>query len=462
MSRASPDGSLYAEAVRYLHAGLSVVPVRGKIPFFRWQEFQQRVPTVDEVRRWADHPWTTGFAIICGQVSGGFEVLDFDDHAALFEPWVAQVRDAAIALPVAVTGSGGKHLAFRSSGPGRNQKLAYVVDPTSPNGYHCLIETRGEGGFIVAPPSIHPNGARYRYAFGHFAATPILSISQRHHLIAAAVALNQKPPPPPLSTSTDRTYAHYRLAATESIIRRFNATYPIEVLLERNGYQYDSRRQRYRRPGGQSASVVLGHTVPGGPVGKSYHHSANDPINFFPEAQGYWHDAYDLYVYLEHHGDRDQAYRAAATLLNIPLQITALPPQPPQPPQPPPPPPKPTSDPPIRFQGAAPNSLVVLTDQAVNADLLTRAYQVSTIAGPHAPAWPSPLAREAMTYPHRVILFEPDHDSTGACVAGQVEGKILRLPCPVATFVQRATAQELMAMVRVAQDPPPYRKFARA
>jgi hypothetical protein len=55
--------------------------------------------------------------------------------------------------PIARTPSGGYHVYLRSvEPPGRNTKLAVSAQPVRA-GSHLLVETRGEGGYVVAPGS---------------------------------------------------------------------------------------------------------------------------------------------------------------------------------------------------------------------------------------------------------------------------------------------------------------------
>lgn len=95
---------------------------------------------------------TYNVGIVCGQVSGGLVVIDIDDGG------MEALRDWETAhgsLPetvTAITGSGGRHLLYRAS---------REVRPSANGELH--IDVRGDGSYIVAPPSIHPNGEPYEW-----------------------------------------------------------------------------------------------------------------------------------------------------------------------------------------------------------------------------------------------------------------------------------------------------------
>ena len=117
------------------------------------------------------------------------DLQDFD-NLALFEPWATAVEHASPGLTAKLVGvqspRPGRHVYFRSAAPGRNQVLA--AEPThdpikNEMSVKALIETRGEGGFIVAPgspPGCHASGRCYQFVggksfsdFSFFEYTPI-------------------------------------------------------------------------------------------------------------------------------------------------------------------------------------------------------------------------------------------------------------------------------------------------
>ena len=141
-------------AASYLAAGLSVLPAgREKRPIGTWKRFQAELPSEDELENLFT-PTTVGLGFVCGAVSGNLEVIDFDLSGAMFAPWKEVVEREAPGLfeklAVERTPSGGYHVFYRcESLVEGNQKLAErIVDGKRITG----IETRGEGGWIVAAP----------------------------------------------------------------------------------------------------------------------------------------------------------------------------------------------------------------------------------------------------------------------------------------------------------------------
>lgn len=107
---------------------------------------------------WRKNP-THGVGIVTGELSGLF-VLDIDpEHGG--DDTLADLEHTHGALPdtiETITGSGGRHILFAWPGwnPGTN---AGQLGPG--------LDLRAEGGQIVAPPTIHPNGLAYQWEVEH-------------------------------------------------------------------------------------------------------------------------------------------------------------------------------------------------------------------------------------------------------------------------------------------------------
>jgi hypothetical protein len=112
---------------------------------------------------WTEHP-NAGIGLHCGPGSG-VVVLDVD--AGKGGPEALQRLESAFgALPqtlISSTGGGGRHYFFRAP-VGREIKNRVALK--GPNGARILgLDVRSEGGYVVLPPSDHPSGGSYRWAF---------------------------------------------------------------------------------------------------------------------------------------------------------------------------------------------------------------------------------------------------------------------------------------------------------
>lgn len=138
------------QALEYLEFGFSIIPVgRDKKPLVKsWTEYQNRKPTEDEVRQWWFEFEPSGVAIITGKISG-IVVLDTEKGADTNIITTAET-------PTVKTGGGGKHFYFQH--PGRDIQNA--------TRFKSLMDIRGDGGYVVAPPSLHGSGNEYEWIVG--------------------------------------------------------------------------------------------------------------------------------------------------------------------------------------------------------------------------------------------------------------------------------------------------------
>lgn len=152
--------NLHDNALWYIQNNFSVFPCnqKDKTPATAHGfKDASKVPALTE-QRWRKNP-EYNIGIATGSMSGGIVVIDLDrdpetgkDGYAELKKWE---RDNNITLPdtvQSITGRGGYHIFYRSS-----QSI-----PCSSN-QDKGIDIRGDGGYIIAPPSIHPNGHRYEW-----------------------------------------------------------------------------------------------------------------------------------------------------------------------------------------------------------------------------------------------------------------------------------------------------------
>jgi hypothetical protein len=160
-------------ALAYAARGWSVLPIepRGKRPLVAWLELQQRIAEADEIEAWFERWPEANVGIVTGRISG-LVVIDVDiAHGGTAS--LADLERERGALPPtveAVTGGGGRHLYFAQP----PQILRNRV------GMRPGIDLRGEGGCVVAPPSVHPSGRRYAWlpgrAPGQIAMAPLPAV----------------------------------------------------------------------------------------------------------------------------------------------------------------------------------------------------------------------------------------------------------------------------------------------
>jgi hypothetical protein len=152
--------TLRFEAARYAELGWRVVPVVGKVPRIPWKD----APPYDRLDHQWEDPVTTGIAVVLGQPSGGLIVRDFDVVAS-YLAWCDEHSELAAELPMSKTPHPGRHVFARCEGACRTRILG--------DG-----ELRGDGGIVVLPPSVHPNGRRYAWIREPFREIPTVEPSR--------------------------------------------------------------------------------------------------------------------------------------------------------------------------------------------------------------------------------------------------------------------------------------------
>ena len=155
-------GSILDAAIEYARKGWPVFPIRArsKAPHAR-RGFKDASTDPDKVRAWWKRWPDANVGIATGHQS--FGVVDLDvkngtDGRETFKALCAVNMSNGEQLPdtlMAQTGSGGMHLCFA---------IPVGVEFRNTQGKLAKgIDTRGDGGYIVAPPSIHENGQAYQW-----------------------------------------------------------------------------------------------------------------------------------------------------------------------------------------------------------------------------------------------------------------------------------------------------------
>lgn len=130
------------QALHYYQLGFSIFPVvtRDKKPLIEWKEYQEKRADEETIRRWFTQYPDANIGIVTGAISG-IVVIDVDKEEIPPE----------ISATSHVKTFRGHHFYYKH--PGHEVRNgAGVLDK---------VDIRGDGGFVVAPPSTHESGVKY-------------------------------------------------------------------------------------------------------------------------------------------------------------------------------------------------------------------------------------------------------------------------------------------------------------
>ena len=335
LTEPQPGSALLDAARKYVAAGISLIPIStdgSKRPWTpglpqetdptigslrsSWKPLQRRLPTENELRKWYDQE--RGLAFICGEISNGLECLDFDEegllrqfiarlnHLSLKSPIYRDVLSQVNAMPLVETPSSGHHLWYRCPyAIEGNQKLAMREANAT------MIETRGEGGYAIAPPSpasCHPDGKPYDLLQGDFSDIPVVTSDQRTLLLNLARSFNLWVAPERVirAAQSDSTDADRKPSLSDDGTSRrrpgddFNQKADWSNILEPHGWEAIGQRGQvtdWRRPGKQDWG--LSGTTNYGDSGLLYVFSSN--AYPFDQERGY--DKFAAFALLNCNGD---------------------------------------------------------------------------------------------------------------------------------------------------------------
>lgn len=153
--------NLLQSALAFLNKGISVVATIGKRPTGEWAQYEQRLPTEQELVAMftpppSGSPTPTGLAIVSGpatwQAHPHLYVLEIEQrYRVVAEPWLNQHLAGWQQGLLVESGGGSLHVYLKSPVPVDTRK-------------HDWGEIRGRGSITAVPPTIHPETHRpYRY-----------------------------------------------------------------------------------------------------------------------------------------------------------------------------------------------------------------------------------------------------------------------------------------------------------
>lgn len=145
-------------ALYYARRGMQVFPVdTHKHPLVKWADEATR--DEERIKAWWEKQFPGAGVGIATGARSGIVVLDIDVGKGGPESLMRLLVDWGQLpnTPETITGGGGRHIIFRHPGVDvRNS--ASKLGPG--------LDIRGDGGYIVAPPSMHESGNKYRWEPG--------------------------------------------------------------------------------------------------------------------------------------------------------------------------------------------------------------------------------------------------------------------------------------------------------
>ncbi|HUN53991.1 MAG TPA: bifunctional DNA primase/polymerase [Smithella sp.] len=133
----------------------SIIPLqKNKKPYIQWAVYQHRKATAGEIKAWWSKWPHAMLGIVTGQISGLF-VVDCDTQEG-FDA-VQELLPDSLNIPTARTPRGGWHFYFQYPADSKLSVQAGIMPG---------VDIRGEGGYIVAAPSMNGNGRGYEWLDG--------------------------------------------------------------------------------------------------------------------------------------------------------------------------------------------------------------------------------------------------------------------------------------------------------
>lgn len=290
-------------------AGIAVVPPRqdgSKAPVSEWKRYQSEPPPPAQLNAWYAGGQLTGIGYVTGKVSG-IECFEFDD-ANVHEAFRETARRVGYGDLIDRIEQGysdrsinGVHWYYRCEEITGNTALAKRPLPGSSTNGKATIETRGEGGYVIAAPSsgaVHPSGKPYVALYGCPATITTITTEERAALFQLARSHDEMPVPEaaPSSSRTDGTRVgdvfNERATWAETL-----EPHGWEHLFERDGIHY------WRRPGKQHG------------ISATTNWDGSDCLRVFTSStvlEAKMYRKFTAYTALNHNGDPKAAARELA------------------------------------------------------------------------------------------------------------------------------------------------------
>lgn len=326
---------LLKAATAMLEAGLCPVPAAAdgtKRPMpggsAVWKPYTHRLPTPGELGMWFANGSTDGIGTVCGAVAGNLLGFDIEGRAVTEGVWqevqdiahrtgLADLLNRCIAGYAETTASNGAHILVRCDRPvSGNLKLArrpatpeeLAADPD--DRVKVLLETRGEGGYLVLAPSggrTHPNGREWRVVTGGVDTIAMVTADELEDLYALFRSVDRMPaaaPPPPRQSRPvgDGARPGDRYSDATSWADLLTPHGWVHVY---SGSRDVHRYEAWRRPG---KTAGISATTNANGTDTLIVHSTSTPFDAHPSS----YTKFGAFAVLQHNGDHAAAARALA------------------------------------------------------------------------------------------------------------------------------------------------------
>jgi hypothetical protein len=256
-----------ANILKTLHeSGISAIPLQGKRPHFstKWKRYQTRLPEKAILEQWEKQQFDS-YGIICGCVSQGIIVIDFDclDLYTMFSGKFAQLANT-----YTVKTKRGFHVYLKTTFPVSSRHFD-----------NCDI--KGDGGYVVGAGSII-NG--YRYITDKNKAIQPISYKQYTTILEF---LTPKPTQLPLPLPT--------LSKHDDLVKRYTELIP---KLGRNNALYTVAREAHQHHISEQQVIKVLATIHENMPATPTHH-IETPTQRLHEATKTIKSAYKTSIYLK-------------------------------------------------------------------------------------------------------------------------------------------------------------------
>jgi hypothetical protein len=254
------ENSILETAIAAHKAGLCPIRAKtdgSKAPYGTWKQYMEGPPGLDDVMAW--FPEWPNVGLVCGSVSDRLVMVEFEGR---FMEHIEEARDRLRAAELLelftswvdgyseTTPGGGVHILIHVGGDGPcpgNIKIA------SDGTHQTLIETRGEGGFVIIAPSngsTHPSGGSWSVMRGSL--DEIAWVTPEEFAAVLGVLSTFDVPSRAVVPLTVPSVPFRGESWMDAAVRRFRAENPLPDELIAHGWTHtgnDSKGSLWLRPG---------------------------------------------------------------------------------------------------------------------------------------------------------------------------------------------------------------------